>query len=238
MENTNKHTNAYAKISSLLKSRAVRCLVSAAMLLLTLLSVSIFDKVIDAFSVQLNSWLIITACAIAGAALLVGLVVKSTNKKNGTLYLTVILLVALAVIVAIFLIGKFDVAAFNTEGIVNALFTLLFFILGYIATVIAVIAVFSLFVAILAVIGFAIYQVAAFAKALDSDNTVFGNKVQVVVIDAAEEKKENKEITETPTETKEEEIIEEVEETTEDKTEEKSEIVEETAEEETETEEE
>lgn len=278
MENIQKRPNAYATLFSFFKSKAVRNLVSAALLICSLFTMLIIDKKnyirddyfaflnnqhitdffkffkIESFNVMFNAWVIFVALFVACFVLLVGnifsgAVIKSMASKYGKkgsenkalkvlfgiVYYALLLLVAAVIVYVIFAVTKVNTITVESSGVLlNLLYVLLIVLAFVILLFVAILLAYTVFLIALAVLGFVVYQVASFAKALDTDGSVFGSKeVQVVTVTVPQEAKAIEEVKEEVVEEKTEESTETVEEITEtteeiieETTEEKSEITE------------
>ena len=269
MENTKKRPNAYAMLFSFFKSKAVRNIVSAALLICSLFTMLIIDKEnhfrkeyfsfldnekvtkffdffkIEHFNVTFMAWIIFAALFIAGVVLLVGnifsgsvikaLASRYSSKPNGKgakvlfgiIYYILLLVVAAVIILIFFMAGNLGNLKADSSGVfLNLLYTLLIMLAIVIAIFLAVIIAYTLFLLALAVLGFAVYQIAKFAKALDTDGSVFGSNVQVVTV-ATETKSAPEEIKTVEEDTEE---VKEAEVTTEETTEEVDEETEKTIE--------
>ncbi len=274
MENIQKRPNAYAMLFSFFKSKAVRNLVSAALLVCSLFTMLIIDKEnyirddyftflnnqhitdffnffkIESFNVMFNAWIIFVALFVACFVLLVGnifsgAVIKSMasryGKKGsdnkaikvlfGIVYYALLLLVAAVIVYIIFAAAKVNTITADSSGVLlNLLYVLLIMLAIVVLIFVAIILAYTVFLMALAVLGFVVYQVARFAKALDTDGSVFGSKeVQVVV--TSPEAKAVEEVKAEPTKEKTEAIEEVKEEATEEKTEAIEEVKEEAPEE-------
>jgi len=204
-----------------------------------------------------NAWIIFVALFVACFVLLVGnifsgAVIKSMasryGKKGsdnkaikvlfGIVYYALLLLVAAVIVYIIFAAAKVNTITANSSGVLlNLLYVLLIMLAIVILIFVAIILAYTVFLMALAVLGFVVYQVARFAKALDTDGSVFGSKdVQVVTVTVPQEAKAveeaKEEAKEEAVEEAKEETVEEVkEEVAEEKTEEPTETVEEVTEE-------
>ncbi len=285
MENIQKRPNAYAKLFSFFKSKAVRNIVSAALLLCSLFTMLVIDKKnyirndyfaflnnqhvtdffdffkIKQFNVMLHAWIIFITIFVACTVLLIGnifsgAVIKSMTSRYGKkdsdnkaikvlfgiVYYALLLLVAAAIVYIILAFAKVNTITVESTGVFLNLLYVLLIVLAIIALIfVAVILAYTAFIMALAILGFAVYQIAHFAKALDTDGFVFGSKtVQVITVAAPETKEapEAKEASEVKEETaaevieeKTEEPAEAVTEAVEEATEEKSAVIEEIVEE-------
>lgn len=274
MENTKKRSNAYAKLFSFFKSKAVRNIVSAALLICSLFTMLIIDKEnfirnryfsflndhhitdifeffkIESFNVMFNAWVIFIALFTVGVILLIGSVFSgavinsmvSRYSKNqsksakvffGIVYYIVLLIVSAVIFAIFFMIAGLGKVNGSSSGVfLNLVYVLLILLAIIVAIFVAVILAYTVFLMALAVLGFAVYHIMAYAKALDVDGSVFGSKVQVVTVTATENK--TAEVKEEITEEKTEEVIEAKEEVIEEKTEEVTEVKDEITDEKTE----
>lgn len=224
MENTQKRSNAYAKLFSFFKSKAVRNLVSAALLLCSAVVMLLLDQKnyirakyfpklgeqsvaklfdnlgIQRFNISFYTWLIFAACFAIAVVLLVGSIFShratsslaskygkdgSGRTAFGVIYYIFLLLISAAVFFIFCSLAKVgDVNTGDTSGVFLNLIYSLLIALGVICLIfVAVIVVYTVFLMLLAVIGFAVYEIARFAKTLDTDSSVFGSKtVRIITV--------------------------------------------------------
>ncbi len=199
------------------------------------------------FNIDLFTWIIFISCFTVSAVLIIGSIfskpvtdalasnylnVKIARTVFGTAYYILLVIVSVALVFLFCALGDFGNIVPNDvlDASLNLVYSFLIACGTICAVLVTILIVYTLLLVIFAILGFAVYEIVRFAKALDTDSSVFGTKsIQVITVSSANSEEKAEAVEEAIAETEDEvETIEEAVTETEDEVETVEEAVTET----------
>lgn len=174
------------------------------------------------FNIELFTWIIFVSCFMVIAVLLIGSIfskpvtdalasnyrnVKTARTVFGVAYNILLVVVSAAFVFLFYALGDFGNILPNDalDASLNVVYSFLIAYGTICAVLVTILIVYTLLLVIFAILGFAVYEITRFAKALDTDSSVFGTKsIQVITASSAKPEDETEAVEEAVTETEDE----------------------------------